>query len=86
LWLRGEHPLEVIDTNLQPASWLRMFEFQGKVAREHLGLILNVFGRDHDGWGEVLIAQGGYESMSLLLLKYSPTGFQPTGIRYAYGC
>jgi hypothetical protein len=86
LWLRGEHPVEVIDTNLQPASWLRMFEFQGRVAREHLGLVLNVFDRTHDGWGEVLIARGGYESMSLSLLEYSPAGFQPTGIAYDYGC
>ena len=86
LWLRGEQPVEVIDTNLQPASWLRMFEFQGNVAREHLGLILNVFDRDHDGWGEVLLARGGYESMGLSLLEYSPTGFQATGIEYGYGC
>jgi hypothetical protein len=86
LWLRGEHPVEVIDTSLQPASWLRMFEFQGRVAREHLGLVLNVFDLNHDGRGEVLIARGGYESMSLSLLEYSPTGFQPTGIAYDYGC
>jgi hypothetical protein len=86
LWLRGEQPFEVIQTNLQPASWLRMFEFQGKVAREHLGLVLNIFDRDHDGWGEVLLAQGGYESVGISLLKYSPTGFQPTGIAYGYGC
>jgi len=86
LWLRGEELVEVIQTNLRPASWLRMFEFQGKVAREHLGLILNTFDRDHDGWGEVLLAQGGYEGMSISLLEYSPTGFEPTGIEYAYGC
>jgi hypothetical protein len=86
LWLRGEHPVQVIDTNLRPASWLRSFEFQGRVAREHLGLVLNVFDRDHDGWGEVLVANGGYESMSLSMLEYSPTGFRPTGIAYSYGC
>lgn len=86
LWLRGEQPLEVIQTNLRAASWLRMFEFQGRVAREHLGLILNIFDRNHDGWGEVLLAQGGYESMGISALEYSPTGFQPTGIKYAYGC
>jgi hypothetical protein len=86
LWLRGEQPGDVFDTNLAPASWLRMFEFQGKVAREHLGLVLNVFDRDHDGWGEVLLARGGYESMNLSLLEYSLTGFQPTGIGYGFGC
>jgi hypothetical protein len=86
LWLRGEQAIEVVDTNVRPALWLRMSEFQGTVAREHLGLILNVFDRDRDGWGEVLIAQGGYESMRLSLLEYSPTGFLPTGIEYGYGC
>jgi hypothetical protein len=86
LWLRGEQSVEVIQTNLRPASWLRMFEFGGRVAREHEGLVLNIFDRNHDGWGEVLLAQGGYESMSISLLEYSPTGFQPTGIEYAFGC
>jgi hypothetical protein len=86
LWLRGEQPVEVIQANLRPASWLRMFEFGGRVAREHEGLVFNIFDRDHDGWGEMLMAQGGYESMSISLLEYSPTGFQPTGIEYAYGC
>jgi hypothetical protein len=86
LWLRGEQSVEVIQTNLRPASWLRMFEFGGRIGREHEGLVLNIFDRDHDGWGEVLLAQGGYESMSISLLEYSPTGFQPTGIEYAFGC
>jgi len=86
LWLRGEQPVEVIQANLRPASWLRMFEFEGRITREHQGLVLNIFDRDHDGWGEVLLAQGGYESMSISLLEYSPTGFQPTGIEYAFGC
>jgi hypothetical protein len=86
LWLRGEQRVEVIQTNLRPASWLRSFEFQNRVGREHLGLVLNSFDWDHDGWGEVLLAQGGYESMRISLLEYSPTGLQPTGIEYAYGC
>jgi hypothetical protein len=86
VWLRGEQPIEVIQTNVRPAAWLRMFEFEGRIAREHEGLVLNIFDRDHDGWGEVLLAQGGYESMSISLLEYSPTGFQPTGIEYAFGC
>ena len=58
----------------------------GQSCGEHLGLILNVFDRDHDGWGEVLLAQGGYESLRISLLKYSPSGLQPTEIEYAYGC
>jgi hypothetical protein len=86
LWLRGEQTVDVIEVNVRPASWLRMFEFQGAVAREHLGLVLNILDKDHDGWGEVLLAQGGYESMTISLLEYSPNGFQPTGIEHIYGC
>ena len=86
LWLRGEGPIEVIQTDLKPATWLRMGEFQGKVARENLGLVLNIFDRGHNGWGEVLWAQSGYEGTTLSLLEYSPTGFQPTGIKSEYGC
>ena len=86
IWLRGEQTLEILSTDLRPASWLRTFEFQGSVAREQIGLVLNVFDQNHDGWGEVLMAQGGYESMTLSLFEYSATGFHPTGIEYSYGC
>ena len=86
LWLRGEEPLEIVEANVRPASWLRMFEFQGRVTREHLGLVLNVLDRNQDGWGEVIVAQGGYESLSLSVREYSAGGFRPTGIEYAYGC
>jgi len=86
LWMRGEQPIEIIQTNLRPASWLRMSLFQGKVAPEHLGLVLNVLDRDHDGWGEVLMSQDGYEGRSIQLFEYSPSGFQPTGTEFACGC
>jgi hypothetical protein len=85
LWLRGQ-ALEMIWTNLRPASWLRMFEFQGKVDNEQLGLVLNVFDQDGDGWGEILFAHGGYEAMTLQLLKYSASGLDPAGLDYAHGC
>ena len=54
LWLRTEPRVEVIETNVKPASWLRTFEFQGRTRRENLGLVLNVFDRDRDGWGEIV--------------------------------
>jgi hypothetical protein len=84
-WLRGA-ALDIVDTNLRPASWLRMWEFQGRIDREHLGIVLNVVDTDADGWGEVIVAHGGYESMSLSVLEYSPKGFRPTGAEYTYGC
>jgi hypothetical protein len=86
LWLRGEQPLRLVETSTRPASWLRMPEFDGAIGREQMGLILNVFDRNHDGWGEVLIVQAGYEGEWLSLLEYSESGFQPTGIGYSYGC
>jgi hypothetical protein len=86
LWVRSDPKLHVVGTNLRPASWLRMFEFQGRISREHLGLILNVLDRDADGWGEVLFAQAGYEGVSIELLEYSPSGLEPTGTSTSFGC
>jgi hypothetical protein len=86
LWMRGAQPTEIIQTDLRPASWLRMFLFQGKVATEQLGLVLNVLDRDGDGWGEVLMSQSGYEGLRIQLFEYSPGGFQPAGTEFACGC
>jgi hypothetical protein len=86
LWLRTEPRVEIIETNVRPASWLRMFEFQGRITRENLGLVLNVFDRDRDGWGEVLFLETGYESFGISLRRYSAMGFVPTGLAYGGGC
>lgn len=84
LWLRTEP--RVIETNVTPASWLRTFEFQGRTTRENLGLVLNVFDRDRDGWAEILFLEAGYESFEISLRRYSATGFVPTGVAYSGGC
>ena len=86
LWLRTEPAVEVIETNVRPASWLRMFEFQGRVTREHLGMVLNVLDRDQDGWGEVLFLESGYEGFRISLRRYSPAGFVTSGPSYGGGC
>ena len=86
LWLRTEPAVEVIEENVRPASWLRMFEFQGRIARDHLGLILNVLDRDQDGWGEVMFLESGYEAFEISLRQYSPTGFARSGPAYGGGC
>jgi len=86
MWLRTEPRVEIIETNVKPATWLRMFEFQGRITRENLGLVLNVFDRDRDGWGEVLFLDAGYESFDVSLRRYSATGFMPTGVSYSGGC
>lgn len=86
LWLRTEPHFEVIETNVQPASWLRMWEFRGRTKRENLGLVLNVLDRDRDGWGEILFLETGYESFGISLRRYSATGFEPTGLTYGGGC
>ncbi len=79
VWLRGNSTLEIVQTNIRPASWLRMFLFQHRVHRDQLGLVLNVFDRDHDGWGEVLFAQAGYESVGLELLELLCVRFRANG-------
>jgi len=86
VWLRGEQRLRLVETSTRPASWLRMPEFEGAIGREQMGMILNVFDRDRNGWGEVLLVQAGYEGEWLSLLEYSENGFHPTGIGYSYGC
>jgi hypothetical protein len=86
LWLRGEQKPVILQSDLRPASWLRMFMFQGRLAPSKLGLVLNVTDRDNDGWGEILFAQEGYESVGIQLLEYSPSGFVPSGVSYSHGC
>ena len=86
LWLRTEPRVEIIETNLRPASWLRIFEFQGHIVRDHMGLILGVIDRNRDGLGEILFLQSGYEGFSLSVRSYSPTGFVTAGPVYASGC
>lgn len=86
LWLRTEPRVEIIETNLRPASWLGMFEFQGRITRDHMGLVLGVIDRDRDGWGEILFLESGYEAFSLAVRSYSPTGFVRAGPVYGGGC
>jgi hypothetical protein len=86
LWLRTDPAVKVIETNVRPASWLRMFEFRGRVTRDHLGVVLNVLDRDQDGWGEVLLLESGYEAFGISLRQYSPAGFTAIGPAYGGGC
>lgn len=86
IWIRGGPTLSIITANLTPARWLRMPEFEGEVVRQNYGLILNVVDRDGDGWGEIIFAGGGYESMFVDVEEATPTGFERTGIGYGSGC
>ena len=85
LWLRAGQPLEVLETNVRPAAWMRMSLFRGGVVPSHMGLVLNVLDRDGDGWGEVLFSWEGYESRSSLA-RVLPSGFQPAAIKLDGGC
>ena len=86
LWLRRGGPIEVLETNVRPAAWIRSSLFRRGVVPSHMGLILNVLDRDGDGWGEVLFSLEGYEGRSISLLEYSPTGFQPASANLSGGC
>jgi hypothetical protein len=86
LWLRTEPRVEIIEQHLRPASWLRMFEFQGRVTRDHLGLVLNVLDRDQDGRGEIVFLQSGYEAFSISVREYGAGGFEPARLTYGGGC
>ena len=65
LWVRTDPRFEIVETNLRPAAWLRMGEFQGHVTREHLVLVLNVLDLDREGCGEILFLHTGYEGFSI---------------------
>lgn len=85
LWLRAGKPMEVLETNVNPAKWARMSLFR-EIAPSHVGLILNVLDRNGDGWGEVLSSWEGYESRTISLREYSPAGFQPATADMSGGC
>jgi hypothetical protein len=86
VWVRGDRQLEVLETNVSPASMMRMSLFSGGVHPTHMGLILNVLDRDSDGWGEVLFSSEGYESRTISLQEYSPSGFEKPAIQMSGGC
>jgi hypothetical protein len=86
LWLRAGAPVDVLDTNVRPAAWMRSSLFSRGVMPTHMGMILNVLDRDGDGWGEVLFSSEGYEARSISLLEYSPEGFHPAAINLSGGC
>jgi hypothetical protein len=88
-WLR-EAPsaasLSVVDTDLWAASWLRTRLARGTIYDSNLGLVLNVFDRDGDGWAEVLTAREGYEGVAIRLRRYTSQGFVDDGPAMQQGC
>jgi hypothetical protein len=86
LWIKGGPSPSVAEANVAVARWLRMFEFQGRTSQLLYGQVLGVFDIDGDGWGEVLMAGGGYESTGLDVRALTPKGFVPMRISYSYGC
>jgi hypothetical protein len=50
---------------------------------ESLGTVLNVFDRNSDGRGELLILKTGYEGFNIQLLRYTDAG--PVGTRISFG-
>ncbi len=87
-WVRPDRDMLIESVNDRPSLWLRMDEFQSeRLGLDDLGILLNVFDYDGDGWGEVLMGQRAYEGYHMHLLEYSDSqGFRRTGISYRYGC
>lgn len=85
-WMRTDPRVRILEEHMRPASWLRMFEFQGRVTRDHLGMLLNVIDRDRDGAGEILFLQAGYEGFNIAVREFSPNGFEPAALTYGGGC
>jgi hypothetical protein len=87
-WIRPGSDMVLETVNSRPSLWLRRNEFQSeKLGLDDLGILLNVFDYDDDGWGEILIGQRAREGYRMHLLEYSEDqGFRRTGITYRYGC
>jgi hypothetical protein len=85
VWVRGD-PLQIVEADTAPASWLRTFEFQNEIDTVQLGLVLNVIDQDGDGWAEIIFARGGYESLEIGVLEFSPEGLVPRNITFTAGC
>jgi hypothetical protein len=49
---------------------------------ESLGTVLNVFDRNSDGRGELLILSTGYEGFNIQLFRYTDAGPVGTGISF----
>lgn len=87
-WVWPDRDMLVETVDSRPSEWLRMNEFQSeRLGLNDLGIVLNVFDYDGDGWGEILIGQRRYEGFHMRLLKYlEGRGFRRTGVSYRYGC
>jgi hypothetical protein len=87
-WARPDRDMLLEGVNTRPSRWLRLNEFQSeRLGLDDLGVVLNVFDYDGDGWGEVLIGERLYDGFRIQLLEYSEgQGFRRTGIVYRYGC
>jgi hypothetical protein len=89
VWLRDrgdDGPFEIVEQTLDAASWLRMSLFRYGIHDSHLGLVLNVLDSDGDGWGEILFAREGYESVEIGAREFSPAGFVDGGPTLSQGC
>lgn len=87
-WIRPED-MHVESAGSHPSVVLRMRKFEDPLlpfSLKHLGMVLNVFDRDRDGWGEVLVGRRYYEGGAIELLEYAPSGPQKTRIRHSGGC
>ena len=86
-WIRRGVRLNTEAVDSRPSTFMRTKLYEDTpFTREWLGLLLNVFDRDGDGWAEILTTSWGYESAAVELFEYSESGPQPTGITYAHGC
>ena len=87
-WLRvnAGGGVEADHQDLVAASWLRMPLSRGRVHDASIGLVLNVFDLDGDGWAEILVAREGYESVTMKLRKYQPQGFVDGDLEALQGC
>jgi len=86
VWIRAAERLHVIESDTGPARVLRSYEFQDRLERERLGLVLTVLDRDHDGWAEVMMERSSSETISIFTREFSADGFVDSAVKYEAGC
>ena len=87
LWVRPDKNMFVVSVDSSGARALRTAEFQRRsLGQEHIGLILNVFDYDGDGWGETLMGHSGYEGFQLSLYHYRDSGLVSAVIELFWSC
>ncbi len=87
-WFRPESigEAEAVISNMSNLMRESEFRRESHFSPDFMGMILNVFDCNGDGWNEVLIGRRYYEGFSMELLEFTSKGLTSAGLRFGWGC